>query len=58
MLQDGNKDVAYWFDLVDEEKKNKASNAKVSKHQQTKLQVQVKPALTTRKIKPFFSRKV
>lgn len=53
MLQESagssNKDAANWFDLADEEKKNKASG-KESKHQQMKLQVQVKPALKTRKI--------
>ena len=58
-LQTGNgKDAAYWFDLIDEEKKNAQAKKGTQSKSQQKLQVQVRPALATRKIKPFFSRKL
>lgn len=55
MLVQDSKDLAYWFDLFDEEKKNgKPAKGK----QQAKLVVNKTPGATARKIKPFFSTKL
>ena len=56
LLQVNGKDSVYWYDLIDEEKKNKQQG----KGKQTKLTEQVlcKPANAPRKIKPYFSAKL
>ena len=55
LLVKDSKELAYWFDLFDEEKKN---GKQAKDKQQATLVVKKTPGLTARKIKPFFSTKL